>query len=98
MLPAMSLLATAAVYELQQYCREAPQEGATALSAGEAARLVGTGAADRNGRGNVNVGDGGVAFVLAAAAGTPGGPDTVCCMGFPAASQSCVYEFTMQQN
>ena len=55
------------------------QEGATALSAGEAARLVGVGAADRNGRGNVNVGDGGVAFVLAAAAGTPGGPDTVRC-------------------
>jgi len=53
------------------------QEGASALDAAEAARLVGPGAADRDGRGNVNVGDGGVAFVLAAAAGTPGGPDTV---------------------
>lgn len=53
------------------------QEGTSALDAAEAARLVGPGAADRDGRGNVNVGDGGVAFVLAAAAGTPGGPDTV---------------------
>ncbi|KAK9846543.1 hypothetical protein WJX81_006281 [Elliptochloris bilobata] len=56
---------------------DAVQEGASALDASEAARLVGAGAADRDGRGNVNVGDGGVAFVLAAAAGTPGGPDTL---------------------
>lgn len=68
------------------------QEGVTALSAGEAARLVGAGAADRNGRGNVNVGDGGVAFVLAAAAGTPGGPDTVRCKGFLLLCKNvCIY-------
>ncbi len=38
---------------------------------------MGPGAADRDGRGNVNVGDGGVAFVLAAAAASPGSADTV---------------------
>ncbi len=38
---------------------------------------MGPGAADRDGRGNINVGDGGVAFVLAAAAASPGGADTV---------------------
>ncbi len=53
------------------------QEGQSALGARDAARLVGPGAADRDGRGNVNVGDGGVAFVLAAAAASPGGADTV---------------------
>ena len=76
--------------EVRPDVRGALQEGATALSVGEAARLVGEGAADRAGRGNVNVGDGGVAFVLAAAAGTPGGPDTVRCKGLPAGVQGAL--------
>lgn len=60
------------------YINKSPgQEGASALGARDAVRLVGAGAVDRDGRGNVNVGDGGVAFVLASAAGVPGGPDTV---------------------
>ena len=40
-------------------------------------RIIGQGANDRDGRGNVNVGDGGVAFVLASAGAVPGGMETV---------------------
>ncbi len=36
-------------------------------------RIVGEGASDAAGRGNVNAGDGGVAFIVTSAAGVPGG-------------------------
>ena len=35
-------------------------------------QIVGIGAADKDGKGNVNVGDGGVAFVLTSAGNVPG--------------------------
>ena len=41
------------------------------------ARIVGPGAYDKDGQGNVNVGDGGVAFLLAATSSLPGGAPTV---------------------
>ena len=49
-----------------------------ALSEEAVVAVVGAGAADRGGKGNINVGDGGVAFVLASAGNVPGGPATVC--------------------
>lgn len=39
--------------------------------------IVGQGASDADGLGNIGAGDGGVAFVLAPAAAIPGGPETV---------------------
>ena len=39
--------------------------------------IVGEGARDRGGKGNANVGDGGVAFVLSSATNVPGGTDLV---------------------
>ncbi len=41
------------------------------------ARVVGAGAADAGGKGNVNAGDGGVAFLLASAGALPGACDAV---------------------
>lgn len=41
-------------------------------------RITGPGAKDAFGKGNVNVGDGGVAFVLASAGAIPGGAPLVC--------------------
>ncbi len=46
-------------------------------------RIVGPGAYDQHGKGNVNVGDGGVAFLLASAGTIPGGAPLVSA---PAAS------------
>ena len=40
-------------------------------------RIVGPGAYDQHGKGNVNVGDGGVAFLLASAGTIPGGAPLV---------------------
>lgn len=40
-------------------------------------RIVGPGAYDQHGKGNVNVGDGGVAFLLASAGNIPGGAPLV---------------------
>ena len=40
-------------------------------------RIVGEGARDRGGKGNANVGDGGVAFVLTSASAVPGSADLV---------------------
>jgi hypothetical protein len=47
------------------------------LSEAVLGRMVGQGARDRDGKGNVNVGDGGVAFVLTSASALPGGPELV---------------------
>ncbi|KAK9810099.1 hypothetical protein WJX72_004870 [[Myrmecia] bisecta] len=49
----------------------------TVLPAEDMERIVGEGAADKHGHGNVNVGDGGVAFVLTSGGTIPGGSDTV---------------------
>ena len=44
--------------------------------------MVGVGAADAGGRGNINAGDGGVAFLLASAGALPGACDAVRgCLG-----------------
>lgn len=43
-------------------------------------RIVGPGAYDQHGKGNVNVGDGGVAFLLASAGTIPGGAPLVSAM------------------
>jgi len=45
------------------------------INADDLQRLIGRGASDAGGRGNIGAGDGGVAFVLAPAAALPGGPD-----------------------
>ena len=42
-------------------------------------RVVGEGAADADGKGNINAGDGGVAFLLASAGTLPGACDAVRC-------------------
>ncbi|BDA41543.1 probable cell division protein FtsZ 2 at N-terminal half [Coccomyxa sp. Obi] len=47
------------------------------LSEAVLGRIVGEGARDRGGKGNANVGDGGVAFVLSSATNVPGGTDLV---------------------
>lgn len=39
--------------------------------------LIGTGAHDRRGKGNINAGDGGVAFIVASAESIPGRPELV---------------------
>jgi hypothetical protein len=56
------------------------QEGqvASKLSEQMLGKIVGEGARDRGGKGNVNVGDGGVAFVLTSASAVPGGSELVC--------------------
>ena len=45
------------------------------INADDLKRLIGRGASDAGGRGNIGAGDGGVAFVLAPAAALPGGAD-----------------------
>jgi len=47
------------------------------LAAEELRRVVGEGAADADGKGNINAGDGGVAFLLASAGALPGACDAV---------------------
>lgn len=39
--------------------------------------LIGTGAHDRQGKGNINAGDGGIAFIVASAESIPGRPELV---------------------
>ncbi len=51
-------------------------------------QLIGSGAYDRQGKGNINAGDGGVAFIVASAESIPGSPKLVhsCpCQRHPAA-------------
>ena len=47
------------------------------LSPEDLKRIVGAGAHDQHGKGNVNVGDGGVAFLLASSGAIPGGAPLV---------------------
>ena len=47
------------------------------LGAEDMRRVVGEGAADADGKGNINAGDGGVAFLLASAGSLPGTCDAV---------------------
>ncbi len=47
------------------------------LSPEDLKRIVGPGAYDQHGKGNVNVGDGGVAFLLASSGAIPGGAPLV---------------------
>ena len=47
------------------------------LSTEDLKRIVGAGAYDQHGKGNVNVGDGGVAFLLASSGAIPGGAPLV---------------------
>lgn len=51
--------------------------GALAVSQEQIHEIVGEGARDRGGKGNANVGDGGVAFVLSSSGPSPGGSETV---------------------
>lgn len=55
------------------------QDGETKALLGEDVlrRIVGEGARDRGGKGNANVGDGGVAFVLTSASAVPGSAELV---------------------
>lgn len=52
--------------------------GTPGISQDQIDEIVGEGARDREGKGNANVGDGGVAFVLSSCGPSPGGCDTVC--------------------
>ena len=52
------------------------------LSPEDMQRIVGPGAYDQHGKGNVNVGDGGVAFLLASAGTIPGGAPLVSPQAF----------------
>ena len=52
--------------------------GTPGISQDQIDEIVGEGARDREGKGNANVGDGGVAFVLSSCGPSPGGSDTVC--------------------
>lgn len=55
-----------------------PKPGTSSVvSPEDLARIVGPGAYDKDGQGNVNVGDGGVAFLLAATSSLPGGASTL---------------------
>ncbi len=60
-------------------CARALQSGKpkAVLSNDVLRRIVGEGARDRGGKGNANVGDGGVAFVLTSASAVPGSTDLV---------------------
>ena len=53
------------------------RQGQPLLSHEDMQRIVGPGAKDAFGKGNVNVGDGGVAFLLASAGTIPGGAPLV---------------------
>lgn len=52
-------------------------------------RIVGPGAYDQHGKGNVNVGDGGVAFLLASAGTIPGGAPLVSTQHLPIVKLPC---------
>ena len=51
--------------------------GTPGVSDEQIEEIVGEGARDRGGKGNANVGDGGVAFVLSSSGPSPGGSETV---------------------
>ncbi len=51
--------------------------GTPGVSNEQIEEIVGEGARDRAGKGNANVGDGGVAFVLSSSGPSPGGSETV---------------------
>jgi hypothetical protein len=51
--------------------------GTPGISQNQIDEIVGEGARDREGKGNANVGDGGVAFVLSSCSPSPGVSDTV---------------------
>lgn len=59
------------------------------LSPEDLKRIVGPGAHDQHGKGNVNVGDGGVAFLLASSGAIPGGAPLVSHHPSQHASGSC---------
>lgn len=59
------------------------------LSPEDLKRIVGPGAHDAHGKGNVNVGDGGVAFLLASSGAIPGGAPLVSHHPAQHASGSC---------
>jgi len=51
--------------------------GTPGVSEEQIDEIVGQGARDRGGKGNANVGNGGVAFVLSSSGPSPGGSETV---------------------
>lgn len=57
-------------------------------------RIVGAGAYDQHGKGNVNVGDGGVAFLLASSGAIPGGAPLVSHHPSQQTSKSCILTST----
>ena len=63
---------------------------------------MGEGARDRGGKGNANVGDGGVAFVLSSSGPSPGGSETVgrtscslTCLACIPSGYRCVHSLTV---
>ena len=62
------------------------------MSEEDAARVVGQGAADKDGRGNINVGDGGVTFLLASTGALPGGSELVRSYTLPNPSDTFILE------
>jgi hypothetical protein len=70
--------------EMLQSRREHYMQGSgLQISSAGLQRLVGSGAYDSQGKGNINTGDGGIAFIVASAACVPGGVDLVRMTRFP---------------
>lgn len=53
------------------------QEEEASIPGASLRRLIGSGAHDQQGKGNINAGDGGIAFVVASAESIPGSPELV---------------------
>ena len=69
--------------------------GTPGVSAEQIDEIVGQGAQDRGGKGNANLGNGGVAFVLSSSGPSPGGSETV---SHTTASPMCmIHEPCLQQ-
>lgn len=53
------------------------QEYGGSLPSSQLRKLIGPGAHDQQGKGNINAGDGGIAFIVASAESVPGSADLV---------------------
>ena len=75
---------------MRHACGMQDRGSSSLLSPEDLKRIVGAGAHDQHGKGNVNVGDGGVAFLLASAGAIPGGAPLVSHHTSQQTSRSCI--------
>ena len=74
----LSLMTVSNVNDALGLCHVMQDRGSSSLlSPEDLSRIVGPGAYDQHGKGNMNVGDGGVAFLLASSGAIPGGAPLV---------------------